>query len=351
MINKRSAEYWEKRFEDILVNNEKLALEYEKQLAKIYKERSLEIEKELESFYQRYSKETGLDLSEVKKRLNPSQLKRFKTGQNAYLKYIDDLIKKGANLEAYKAQIEKLSARAYVTKLQELQANLNTQIMILTGEQQVMLSEVMKQVYLQGFLKTMYEVQKGLGMGVSFTVPSNDDVLKILKNPWNGNHYSNSIWTNKAKLTNWLNTDLPRHFAAGASNQKMAKDLAAKLDTNYKSAVRLVRTEVNYISNQSSMDAYEESGVVDRYQILATLDSRTSEICQEMDGKIFNVNEKKVSVNMPPFHVHCRTTTVPYFDDDLDDEDLTRIARDKDGKSYYVPATMTYKEWAEQYGK
>lgn len=352
MANKKNVEYWQKRFEDILVDNEKLAVNYEKEMAKIYEQRKLELQKELESFYQRYSDETGLSLAEVKKRLNPAELKRFKTQQKGYLEYMDSLVKKGANLGDYEAKIKELSGKAYVTRLQELQYNLNTQIMTLTGEQEVKLKDVMKESYLQGYFKSVYEVQKGLGMGMSFSVPNTDDVEKVLKTNWNGNNYSKSIWSNKEKLTNWLGTDLPRHFAAGSSNQNIAKDLAKKLDTNYSNALRLARTEVNHISNQSTMDAYKASRVVDKYEILATLDSRTSEICQGMDGRLFNVKDAKVALNMPPFHPNCRTTTIPYIEpDEFDDDSDTRIARAKDGSSYYVPAHMDYSQWNMKYGQ
>ncbi len=347
-VNKRNSKYWERRFEDILIANEKLALGYEKRMAEIYEQVKLDTNRELEAFYQRYSDETGLDIVETRKRLNPKQLKKFKTQQQIYLAKVKELIEQGADLGEYEAVLNKLSGRAYVSRLQEIQNNLNTQIMILTGQQQVALSGVLTQAYLQGYLQSTFALQQGLGFGVSFTVPPNDDVAKILKAPWNGNNYSDSVWTNKQKLTKWLATDLPRHFAAGSGVEEMSRDLSGKLNTSYNDAVRLVRTEVNYISNQSAMDAYENGGVVEKYQILATLDNRTSEICREMDGKVFNVKDREVAVNMPPFHVRCRTTTIPYFDDD-DYEGLTRIARGADGKTYSVPATMTYKEWEKKY--
>lgn len=347
-VNKRTVKYWEKRFEQILIDNEKLAVGYEKKMAQIYEQVKLDTAKELESFYQRYSTETGLDIPEVRKRLNPKQLKNFQTQQRIYLEKVKQLIEQGADLSNYEAVLSKLSGRAQVSRLQEIQNNLNTQIMILNGQQQVALGAVLTQAYLQGYLKSTFALQQGLGFGVSFTVPPNDDVAKILKTPWKGNNYSSSIWKNKEKLTNWLGTDLPRHFAAGSGVAEMSKDLSEKLNSSYRDAVRLVRTEVNYISNQSSMDAYENGGVVEKYQICATLDNRTSEICRDMDGKIFNVKDREVAVNMPPFHVRCRTTTVPYFDDD-DYEGLTRIARGEDGKSYFVPADMTYREWEKQY--
>lgn len=348
MANK-DAKYWEKRFEQILVDNEKLAVDYEKEMAKIYEQVKQDTQKEIEAFYQRYSNETGLSLADVRKRLDAKQLKKFKVQQQKYLDEVNKLIDQGAILEAHAEKLKELSARAYVTKLQEIQNNLNSEIMILNGQQEVKLTQVLNNAYLQSYFKTMYEVQKGIGMGYSFTVPNNDDVKKILKTPWNGNQYSKSIWKNKSKLTNWLNTDLARHFASGSSAQQMSDDLSKKLTTNYKDAIRLVRTEVNHISNQSTMDSYENSGVVDQYQILATLDSRTSETCRDMDGKIFNLSEKKVAVNMPPFHVNCRTTTVPYFGDE-DFEDVERAARDGNGKYYTVPADMSYREWEKKHG-
>ena len=347
-VNKRNAKYWEKRFEQILVANEALALEYEKKMAKIYEQVKLETQRELEAFYQRYSTETGLDIAETRKRLNPAQLKNFSKQQQIYLAKVQSLIEQGADLKDYEAVLKKLSGRAYVSRLQEIQNNLNSQIMILTGEQQVQLSGLLKQTYLEGYFQSVFALQQGLGFGTSFTIPPNDDVAKILKTPWNGNNYSSSVWNNKQKLTRWLGTDLPRHFAAGSSIETMSKELSDKLGTNYKDAVRLVRTEVNYISNQSTMDAYENGGVVEKYQILATLDNRTSEICRDMDGKVFNVKDREVAVNMPPFHVRCRTTTIPYFDDE-DYESLTRIARGSDNKTYYVPANMTYREWEKKY--
>lgn len=95
------------------------------------------------------------------------------------------------------------------------------------------------------------------------------------------------------------------------------------------------------------MDSYKESGVVDQYEILATLDGITSDVCREMDGKVFKLSEQEVGVTYPPFHVNCRTTTVPYFDDE--DDVGERIARDEDGQAYYVPGDMTYEQWKKDH--
>ena len=93
-------------------------------------------------------------------------------------------------------------------------------------------------------------------------------------------------------------------------------------------------------------DAFNELDV-EEYEIVATLDSHTSEICQELDGQHFPMKDYQAGVTAPPFHVWCRSCTVPYFDDDFSSGE--RAARDADGNTYYVPDNMTYKEWKKEY--
>jgi len=83
---------------------------------------------------------------------------------------------------------------------------------------------------------------------------------------------------------------------------------------------------------------------VERYEIVATLDMRTSEICQELDGEVFEMKSFEPGVTAPPFHPWCRTVTCPYFDDNFGE----RAARGADGKTCYVPGDMKY---GELYGK
>ncbi|OKO89746.1 minor capsid protein [Geobacillus proteiniphilus] len=54
---------------------------------------------------------------------------------------------------------------------------------------------------------------------------------------------------------------------------------------------------------------------MEKYEILATLDMRTSDICRSMDGKVYEVKNYKPGTTAPTFHVRCRTTTIPYFDE------------------------------------
>ena len=74
-------------------------------------------------------------------------------------------------------------------------------------------------------------------------------------------------------------------------------------------------------------------------------------MCRSMDGKHFPMSEYMPGATAPPLHPRCRSITVPYFDDeysDLFNNGSMRAARNGDGKTYYVPADMTYREWEKK---
>ena len=75
----------------------------------------------------------------------------------------------------------------------------------------------------------------------------------------------------------------------------------------------IVRTSVNQVTNQASQAVYAANKkVAPKYEYVATLDSRTSAICQRLDGQTFNYNNGPT----PPQHFNCRSTTVPVVDFD-----------------------------------
>ena len=66
-----------------------------------------------------------------------------------------------------------------------------------------------------------------------------------------------------------------------------------------------------------------------------------------MDLKVFDLKDYEIGTTAPPFHVNCRSVTIPYFDDEEEGE---RAARDPEtGKTIYVSDKMTYKEWKQKF--
>ncbi len=107
----------------------------------------------------------------------------------------------------------------------------------------------------------------------------------------------------------------------GANQEMTAKAQALAGGTGMKLAnnqVRsIVRTSVNQVQTMASQEVYAANqDVTQKYEYVATLDSRTTALCGSLDGKTFKYGEGP----MPPQHFNCRSTTVPI----IDDEDLRR---------------------------
>lgn len=343
MAGLTSSEYWQQRAERILIENEKTALEYEKDLRKAYDKTLLQIQKEVDAFYNKYATNNQIDLATARQRLNPQELKDFRTQAKIYL---DEVKRLGLDPQ-YKDYLKELSSKAYISKLEEIQANIRFQIEKLEKSTDEGMRNVLEKGYEDAYYKTSFDVQKQVGFTSNFTVLGNQQLERAVQTKWLGDNYSDRIWNNKNSLLQQLDQLIPQQFVRGKGSYAVGKELANRLNVNYKNAVRLVRTEMNHISNQATLKSYRDSGVVDEYEFLATLDNRTSEICRELDGKVFKLSEAKAGINLPPMHPNCRSTTVPYFPDDDITEPLQRIARDRNGNgnSYILHKDLTYREW------
>ena len=343
-----SKEYWANRAEQTLIANEKSALQYEKDLKKAYQKTIKRINKEIEAFYGRYAKENRITLLEARKRLRPDELIDFNRQAKLYLKEVEKLGLKAFTKE-YRAYLKNLSGKAYVSRIQELEMNIRHNIETLSTGYATNLNNTLANAFEDGFYRTMFDIQKQAGFGIKFTAPGGRQLESAIRERWLSQNYSDRIWNDKTKLVRHLEQTLSQEFVRGRGPRQVSREFAKKMNTSYSNAQRLIRTELNYISNKGSMQAYKDSGVVEKFQYIATLDSRTSDICREMDGKVFELREGEVGVNQPPLHPHCRSTIIPYFEDNILDD---RIARDEDGegKSYRVGEDVTFFDWVDKYG-
>ena len=352
MVKVPNKEYWINRSELTLITNEKSALRYEQDLKKAYLETINNITKEIEAFYGRYAKDNQISLLEARKRLKPDELLNFNKQSKLYLEEVERLGDKAFTVE-YRDYLKQLSGKAYVSRLEELIANIRHNLETLATGYNEGLGVELKNAYEDSFYRTVFDAQKQAGFGVSFTTPGGKQLETAIRERWIGQNYSERIWADKNRMLMNLEQTLAQEFVRGRNPRQVSREYAKKMNTSYHNAQRLIRTELNYISNKGTMKAYEESGVVDSFQYVSTLDHRTSDICREMDGKVFTTKEGQTGVNIPPLHPYCRSTTIPYFpDDEISDLIEDRIARSDDGqgKSYKLGEDVTFFEWVNKYG-
>jgi SPP1 gp7 family putative phage head morphogenesis protein len=337
----KSAEYWAKRIEQIHNEQFRKTDEYiATELKREYDRAMASIKRDMEVFYQRFALNNEIDFAEARKLLNSDQLKEFKMS----LEEFTELAKN--NPDGRWTQIlNNVYYKVRVSRLQALLIQIEAAIQALNMKQNEQMTNLLIDIYNDSYYRTIYEIQKGVGIGITFAKAEN--VKKIVQAPWLEENYSQRIWKDNARLVQILQTQITQAIIRGDSTNDTAKIIADRMGVGYRAAQRLVRTEASHVQNEASFEAYKASGVVRKYEFLATLDSRTSETCRLMDNKVFTLAEKEVGVNFPPLHSNCRSTTVPYFDDEIDPGE--RIARGKDGKTFMVPGDMSYQRWYEKY--
>lgn len=149
-------------------------------------------------------------------------------------------------------------------------------------------------------------------------------------------------------------------FAEGQTNQQIMQRIIGTpefkgkdgmLNLTRNSASRIVRTSTNHMASAAQQATYQENGI-GMYKWSSILDSRTSSICQKLDGEVFHTGKGAT----PPAHQNCRSTTVPVFPDEtyVDSEGVLRAKVDgmrpqigASGRGR-TSANLSYNDWLKK---
>lgn len=336
--------YWDKRKIQIEQANFKKSTEFIEWLNNEYDRALNDINRNIYKHLSDIAEDNQISISDAKKLLNDNELKDFKIDLSRFTKLSQGDMSKETEL-----MLNNASNRFRISRLQAIEINTRATVnQLLTTEQKAVFAYLAKS-YKDNFYHMTYDLQKTTGYKHINGI--NQRKLDIILNkPWanDGKNFSERIWGRNDKIVNELHKELYQNIVRGKGLDEISKDVAKKFETSKRNARRLVYTESSAMTAAADEASYKETKV-NQYQILATLDNRTSEICRDMDGKIFNITEYKVGVTASPFHVNCRSTTVPYYDDF--NENATRAARSqRTGKTETIPY-MNYGEWYKKYVK
>lgn len=337
-----NAEYWIKRFEELekaqLLNDAK----YITELQEIYEHTLSEIKKEINNWLVRFSVNNQISMQEAKKWLNIQELRELKWDVTEYIKYGQE---NGIDL-IWRKELENASAKVHISRLEALEIQIQQQIEELYNTEEKTMNDYIIQSYMDNYYKTAYELQKGSNVAFKFATLNVDIIQKIVSRPWTSDEqtFSDRIWRNKKALLDTLQKDLEKALRGDAD--KLIEKISKDFGTSKSNAGRLVMTESAFFASASRKQCFNELWI-EQYINIATLDSKTSEECIEIDGKIYDMKDYKIGVTAPPYHIRCRTTTAPYFKDEY--EFGERAARNTGGKTYYIPSNITYKEWLDRF--
>ncbi|ALF22032.1 minor capsid protein [Fusobacterium animalis] len=318
----KNRDYWEER----QVKREAKAFTTIQDIEKEYKialeKAKQDINKEISRITTTYMNDNILNYNETLKLLKGDEYKVWKKDLHDYMAEYKNLLKT-APLDAQKLylEIETLSSKSRISHLDSLKAQIDMEFTKLIFGVEDSSKNALNSVYRDTFI----EVTKDLGINA---IVSRDKIKAVLDRPWSGANFSERLWTNTDKLAQTVKQEIVNGMIQGINLKTMSKRVSERFETAKKNDVeRLLRTEVNYVLNQATLDGYKEAGI-EKYEFSATLDSRTSQICSELNGEIFEIKKIAVGLNYPPMHPRCRSTTIPI----IDYESLIKQGREEIGE-------------------
>lgn len=249
--------------------------------------------------------------------------------------------------EGYLEQADAVSAINQISRLMVLKRYIRKQANTIKQYQQTHMERLLINTSALAYNKTIFNISKNIGFVIDFQKMPQKKINKLLHHNWLGSNFYKRIQNNCGKLQDKVESVLTDGILRGKSIDYMAEELTKISHYGKKASEQLVRTEASHFNNQFELEAYKELDI-EQYVFLATLDSKTSTACRDLDGKVFPLNKAEEGVNFPPMHPRCRSTTIMYYDQDTL-TNLKRRAKTKNGKKIVLDKFVTYREWEKIY--
>jgi SPP1 gp7 family putative phage head morphogenesis protein len=186
-------------------------------------------------------------------------------------------------------------------------------------------------------------------MGVG-AMPVDEDWVRaaVVDDPFDGQLLSEWVARQRVALSVGVKRRVRLGIASGESTANIAKALlagdAGEFNAGKRYADTMIRTAATAITAKADEELFSRAGVA-TYQLSAVLDTRTSEICQGLDGKVFAYSDAKAP--RPPLHPGCRTVMIPVFDGEAPIKENYEqwLARQDESTQIEALGIQRFQEW------
>ena len=338
--------YWADRFtaEENRINE--LSKEQVKEAKRQYDIALKNTNQKIYEFYAKYAKDNNISMYEAKQRFNKKELKEFKMSLSEY-------VRKGQSLnidpdDAIIKELKNVSSRVHIERLEALKMEIKAEIDLLSKTMENNLDKHLREVYRDTYYRSAYSIQKGLDKFSNIEKLNPELLESLVYKPWtkDNTNWSKRIWGNDSKLVNTLHTNLTQNIITGKHLKDIIDTIEERFNVERNIATRLIMTESAAYHSRAKERCMKDLGC-EKYEVIATLDDRTSPICRSMDSKVFDMKDYQVGVTAPPFHSHCRSVTAPYYDKIEGDTNL-RASRTEDD-DYELVDVKDYQDWYDNY--
>lgn len=328
---KKIDEYWTERALQQEQNAQIVADRYMAQIGQSLADYKHQLVSEIEKFYARYAVDNKMTHAEAKQYLTDKERREFK---HVTLERFREM---ALNPDTPTPLLDALSYRHRISRKEALLAEIERLTAELYGKPDGIhdkVTEALSDVYIKGKINQAKNLAH-FGI-IEKPILGVDAVKHKMASNWSGKTFSTNVWGHDAAVYKSISDTINKGLTGGWSIDRMARALSERTGVAYHRADTLVRTETTFYNNLATLDTIKELGG-DHYEIVAVLDSRTSEICQSENHKVYPVKEYEPGRTAPPFHVRCRSTIrpavksdkpSPYFDI-LQNEGSVKLATEK----------------------
>lgn len=314
---------------------------YLRNISSLYARAAAQIKTDIEAILQAYQRNGSLTREEalqlLRDPLTPAEIDEIRV-KLAAVDNLEERLRLSARLNApaYQARIDRLEA---------IRISAAHEMSNLAIDQSGSTKKSLQAAGKDSYTRTVFDLQRGTGLAYQFAKVTDSQIEEVLKQRWSGDHYSDRIWRSTQDLAKRIPDVIQQNMVTGRSWRRCLDEVDDLVQRGgMYSAERILRTETAYVANEMDAQAYEDADV-EQYEFVATLDNRTSEVCQEHDGERYDLEDREPGENYPPLHPFCRSTTIEVLDDDIL-EGLERRSKDpQTGQTRKVPAGMAYKDW------
>ena len=215
-------------------------------------------------------------------------------------------------------------------------------------------------VFAENYNYAAFQTEKYFGLNLNFNLFSSDTVSRLIKSApkllpeWKIDKAKDYIW-NYQKIKNSILQSIIQGEGVEKAVKRLISDLITQNWNRMRTFVRTAITGAQNAGRQKQMEDAEKEGVKGKKHWLATLDDRTRDTHQELDGQEVPIREPfKVKVKgkiekimcpgdpnaLPCLVYNCRCTMFEVYDG----IERTSIRRDMDGN---MIKNMNYKQWKE----
>ena len=309
----RDEKYWIDSSVNCMLMSERGTLDFEKQLKAIYETFSTDLEKELTFIFSKYGSGDKLLYIDLRKRLDTNALKKFK----AQIKVAYNSFDLNTMTKEFFTLSRKLAERKTLTVLEYLQYMCWYYILTLATKKLEYTKSLLTDTYIGAYYVDLYSFRNGIEKDVDFIPVGSEESGNAVKASWERTNYYDKIEYSTTQLKNTLDTKLPQFIAMGYTVDTTMKSVNQLLKVRYNGDAANTRSFVTLVNNRAHTDLMKNLSI-SKYQYIAVLDERTTEMCRNMNGSVFNISDAAVGVNVPPLHYNCRSSIRPYLTSDVE---------------------------------